>query len=130
MPLIGPAKFQRFVPNFGPKRQRFVPIFGPKHQRFGPIFGPQLCDFLAHKGQCFMPFFGPKRQRFRPFLAFFGPERWRSSGPVKTRINNMLKSANIIETGASIEKLNSYDGAWYTEYIGPTYVTIPLILME
>ncbi len=35
-----------------------------------------------------------------------------------------------METGASNVELGSYDGAWYNEYDGSTYITISLILME
>ena len=37
-----------------------------------------------------------------------------------SRINNMLKWANIIEPGASNLELDSFDDAWYTEYKGTT----------
>ncbi len=48
----------------------------------------------------------------------------------RSRINNMLKWAKIIETGASSVELGSYDRALYTEYNGTTYITISWILME
>ncbi len=45
-------------------------------------------------------------------------------------INSMLKKANSVDNGASKEVLGSYDGAWYTEHNGTTFVTVSQILME
>ena len=41
----------------------------------------------------------------------------------RSGINNMIRWTNIIETGASNMELGAYDGAWYAENNGITYVT-------
>ena len=45
---------------------------------------------------------------------------WVHAVYANSGINNMLKWANIIETGASNVEFGSYDDAWYTEYSGTT----------
>ena len=50
--------------------------------------------------------------------------------PCCSRINNILKCANFVETGASEVTLGSYDGALSTEHIAKMFVTIFQILKE
>ena len=50
--------------------------------------------------------------------------------PGSARINTMLKMAEFVGTDTKIMKLDSYDGTWYTEHNGTTFMTISHILME
>ena len=47
-----------------------------------------------------------------------------------SRMNNMLKEAKPYRNHASNMRLGSYDGAWYTEYNGTTFVIVSQILIE
>ncbi len=49
---------------------------------------------------------------------------------VSSRTNNMLKWANFGENQARLVKLGSYNGAWYTEHNGKTFVTVSQIFIE
>ena len=49
--------------------------------------------------------------------------------PAFSRINNMLKWANLVEIHAGNIKLGSRDGVWYTEYNDTAFMTIWQILM-
>ncbi len=47
-----------------------------------------------------------------------------------SRINNMLKQAHFVETGANEVKVGSCDGAWNTEHNSTTFDTILPISIE